>query len=470
VLFTQLSFLLFFLVCFSTHWMLPQQRARKFWLLACSYFFYGWWDARFLLLIFAATAMNYLAASALARAGDPHARRAWLTLGLISSLGVLGFFKYYGFFIASASELLRQVGLDAGFPVLHVILPVGISFFTFQAMSYTIDVYRGTLAPTRSFFDFALYISFVPQLVAGPIVRASHFLPQLDLIQRFADVNVRRYLLLFLVGFFKKACVSDNLATSIDPVFGTPLAFGSIDLALAALGYTIQIYCDFSGNSDMAIALAGLLGYRLVLNFDFPYFSRNVREFWRRWHISLSTWLRDYLYVPLGGSRHGSVRTQRNLLITMVLGGLWHGAAPTFVVWGALHGLALLVHRTWSRVRPAARVDRPGARLLCVGLTFAWVVLCFTIFRSESLTLAGQFIAKLFSFAPTDSPSLGWRFVLLYTLLAGVHLAAYHQRERLQRFASGVSSATFSVAYGAACWFVAFFTPTNASPFIYFQF
>jgi alginate O-acetyltransferase complex protein AlgI len=469
VLFTEFPFLAFFAVCFGVHWALPSQRERKPWLLLCSYLFYAWWDWRFLGLILLVTVLNYAAALRIVATTDPRTRKRWIRASLVGSLSVLGAFKYFDFFVASATEMLRTLGLGAEFPVLQIVLPVGISFFTFQALSYSLDIYRGKLRETRHFFDFALYIAFFPQLVAGPIVRARDFLPQLERLRRFADIDVRRYLVLFAVGFFKKACVSNNVSAAIDPLFAAPWDYGSLDLCLAALGYTIQIYCDFSGYSDMAIAIAGLLGYELTLNFDFPYFSRNVREFWRRWHISLSTWLRDYLYVPLGGSRHGSFLTGQNLMITMLLGGLWHGAAWTFVCWGGLHGAALLVHRQWSSRWPA-RADSALRDWTARTATFVWVVFCFSLFRSHSLESAAHFWSGILSSENPTTDVLGGRWAVIFLGTALLHVLSHRYRDKLNGRIESVSATTFSFAYGAVCAGLLAFTPTDSTPFIYFQF
>lgn len=341
MLFTQPLFFVFFALIFCTVWLIPSHNTRKLLLLVASYTFYAAWDWRFCSLIAISTVIDFLAGQQLGRASEILRRKAWLILSLTANLGILGFFKYYDFFIESGSGLL---GLDPS-RTMNIVLPVGISFYTFQSMSYTIDIYRRQLKPVSGFTDFALYVSFFPQLVAGPIVRASHFLPQLSTKKSFSDIRFQVAFTLFLIGFIKKACISDNIALLIDPVFAAPDAFTAASLWIATVFYAVQIYCDFSGYTDMAIAIAALLGFQLQLNFRFPYFASNIAEFWQRWHISLSTWLRDYLYIPLGGNRGGSIKTYRNLMITMLLGGLWHGAAWNFVIWGGLHGGALAVHR-----------------------------------------------------------------------------------------------------------------------------
>ena len=300
MVFVEFRFFIFLLIVFCLNWTMKSSRNRKVLLLGASYFFYAIWDWRFLGLIILSTGVDYVAGIKLSETRNAMGRRAWLLLSLGVNLGVLAFFKYCNFFIDSAVGLLNSAGLPFRFESLDIILPVGISFYTFQTLSYTIDIYRGTLQPTRKPLDFALFVAFFPQLVAGPIVRASEFLPQLQNLPRFDKTNGRRALMLFLTGFFKKACIADNVAVYVDQYFAAPQNFDCVSAWLATLLYSIQIYCDFSGYSDMAIAMAALLGYRLSLNFNFPYFAPNIADFWRRWHISLSSWLRDYLYVPLG--------------------------------------------------------------------------------------------------------------------------------------------------------------------------
>jgi alginate O-acetyltransferase complex protein AlgI len=289
MLFTEPAFFAFFAAVFLLHWAVSSNGLRKLLLLVASYLFYAAWDWRFLSLIFLSTIVDFVVGIVLKKEQPILGRRTWLTLSLVTNLGVLGFFKYFNFFVASGSGLLSAMGLDPGERTLNIILPVGISFFTFQTMSYTIDVYRGKLKPISNPLDFALFVGFFPQLVAGPIVRAADFLPQLRQARRFPRIPFRSCLTLFFVGFFKKACISDNLAPIVDSVFAAPHAYGTLSIWIAVIFYAIQIYCDFSGYTDMAIATARALGFELRLNFDFPYLAGNITEFWRRWHISLSS-------------------------------------------------------------------------------------------------------------------------------------------------------------------------------------
>jgi alginate O-acetyltransferase complex protein AlgI len=463
MLFTELRFLVFFALVFALYWALRGNTVRKLFLLAASYLFYAGWDWRFLGLILASTLIDYSAGLALGRAALSAAkRRAWLIASLIANLGILGLFKYYDFFVSSAVELTAWLGLPLSARTLSLTLPVGISFYTFQTLSYTLDVYRNKLAPVSSFLDFALFVAFFPQLVAGPIVRASTFLPQLGESRLFRDVLVRQQLTLFLVGYFKKACVADNLAVAVDPVFAAPAGWSASALWIAMLLYGIQIYCDFSGYSDMAIAVAGLLGYQLPLNFYFPYLATTVTEFWRRWHISLSTWFRDYLYLPLGGNRGSAARTYLNLATVFVLCGLWHGASWNFVVWGVIHG-ALLVGERVTGWRNRVGLELPGWALTQLCAMLAWIP-----FRTADLATAGAYWAGLVGSAraPVDHfpEELGW---LLLALL-GLHLATRFGK-LTDRFAA-LSPALFAPAFGVVVALVLPFAAADYQPFIYFQF
>jgi alginate O-acetyltransferase complex protein AlgI len=468
VIFTEPRFLLFFLVVFAVHWLLSRQRARKVWLLACSYAFYAGWDWRFLSLILTSTLVDYVAGAMLGRERPPGGRRLWLGASLAANLGILAFFKYCNFFLESAADFARFLGLGVSPPVLAIVLPVGISFYTFQTLSYTIDVYQGRLRPTTSPLDFALFVAFFPQLVAGPIVRASSFLPQLERKARLAEIDFRPLLLLFLVGFVKKACVSDNIAPVLDPVFADPAAFGRGANALAAFLYHVQIYCDFSGYTDMAIAVAGMLGYRLAVNFDFPYVSRNAAEFWRRWHISLSTWFRDYVYIPLGGSQVLPGRLVANLFVTFVLSGLWHGASWNFVLWGFLHACLVALVWWWGRhVRAEGRAAR-AAHALGPLLTTLAVVLTWIVFRSTDLGKASAMLGTLFGLRPAGSGAVEAGWWLLVAGFLAVHWAL-HRRILAARLRA-LPDWAFALGLGVAVALALPFVAGGYKPFIYFQF
>ena len=297
------------------------------------------------------------------------------------NLGLLGFFKYYNFFVDSASAVLSEWGL--GISNLEIILPVGISFYTFQTMSYTLDIYRGKLKPARSFSDFALFVAFFPQLVAGPIVRAADFLPQLEHRVHIRGANLWAGTQIFLIGLFKKLMIADSVAPFVDAVHEYPGYYSPMTTWLCVLAYSLQIYCDFSGYSDMAIGCARMMGYEFQRNFNMPYLSATITEFWRRWHISLSSWLRDYLYISLGGNRKGHLRTYTNLLTAMILGGLWHGASWNFVIWGTLHGAVLALHKAWTGMPKPAFWNSGLIRVLGVASTFMFVSLVWVLFRAQ---------------------------------------------------------------------------------------
>ncbi|NOT28942.1 MAG: MBOAT family protein [Planctomycetes bacterium] len=471
MLFVEFAFLPFFLTVLAVHWLLRSNTWRKAWLLAAGCYFYGCWDWRFLGLVAFSTLLDYVVALNLEQPGAR--RKLWLSCTLAGNLGLLGFFKYFNFFLDSAVTFLDALGLQAHRPTLAIILPVGISFYTFQTLSYTLEVYYGRLEARRSLLDFATFVSFFPQLVAGPIVRAKDFLPQLDEPRVWARVDVRAALTLFLIGFLKKACVSDNLAPHVDRFFAAPTEFDALSAWIAVLAYAVQIYCDFSGYTDMALACAALLGYELCLNFARPYFARNVADFWRRWHISLSTWLRDYLYVPMGGSRCARWKTYRNLMATMLLGGLWHGASWNFVIWGGLHGAALCALRLWSESMPRAESARQSlARtLLATAFTFVFVCFCWIFFRSPDLASA---LVTARSFVLLDAPgtqSLGAPLLAPLAALALLHgLAHSPWGGHLARSWRALPLWGFASAYGVAAALAMALVPASSRPFIYFQF
>lgn len=397
MIFNSLVFWVFFAAVYGLYRALPH-RGQNVLLLVSSYFFYGWWDWRFLSLIFISTVVDYWAGLAMERAGEnERRRRIALWVSVATNLGILAFFKYFNFFADSLAGLLQVVGVDTPVRHLNIILPVGISFYTFQTMSYTLDIYRRQLKPTRSFLDFAAFVSFFPQLVAGPIERAAKLLPQIEQPRTIRRGDMESGAWLVVWGLFKKCVVADNLAVLVDGVFGAETATGAAAL-LALYAFAFQIYCDFSGYSDIARGLSRWMGIELMLNFNNPYFAVNPKEFWARWHISLSSWLRDYLYISLGGNRRGRGRRYANLALTMLLGGLWHGAAWTFVVWGAFHGLLLVVYHAWaSRFAPKGGADSGRGVWLRRILLFHLVCLGWLFFRAESLGQAGALLQQIFT-------------------------------------------------------------------------
>jgi D-alanyl-lipoteichoic acid acyltransferase DltB (MBOAT superfamily) len=424
VLFNSFAFLIFLPLVAATYALLPP-RARRYLLLGASFLFYGWWDWRFLGLMVATALVDFAIARALESEGHPR-RRLWLLrLSLASNLGVLGLFKYFGFFVDSGLALAAAMGVDASRPVLEIVLPVGISFYTFQALSYTIDVYRRRLPACGSVSHFLLFIAFFPQLVAGPIERASHLLPQLADLRAPTRADLRAALELLVVGFFKKVAVADVIALNVQVPFANPLVHAPADLLLALYLFSLQIYCDFSGYTDIARGSARLFGVELMQNFAQPYGASDIAEFWRRWHVSLSAWLRDYLYVPLGGNRGGEWRTYRNLMLTMLLGGLWHGASWNFVLWGGLHGLYLVAHRWWRSRRPAPP-EGPVAGWLGTLGTFHLVAFAWIFFRSPDLARAADFCGVLSGLVVGggEGVPIGLRVALPVALLAAIEWLA----------------------------------------------
>ena len=467
MIFTEPRFLAFFLVVFAIHWALPWNRARKLWLLLTSCAFYCAWDWRFLSLIFLQAGLDFFVALGFDRTRTQRARRWLLALSLVANLGLLGFFKYYNFFVESGSVFLRWLGLPVGDATLAILLPIGISFYTFHTLSYTIDVYRRKLAPTRSLADFMLFVTFFPELVAGPIVRATQFLHQLDEKRLFRDVDVRASLTLFLIGYVKKAVVSDNLAGVIDPVFADPGAFSAASNWLALFFYHVQIYCDFSGYSDMALATAGLLGYTLPKNFDFPFFARNIGEFWQRWHISLSTWFRDYLYVSLGGGRGSGWKAMAVGSFTMMVVGLWHGAGWQYVGFGVLMSAAIVVARLWDVLVPEGSLARRTVRLLGTPLLWWFLFLNWILFRSTGFEPAMEML-RVFSFVERGGQrTIEPAWILLALAFFAVHWGFY--RNWFARLRN-VNDWVYSAAIGASAALVLAFSSADYHPFIYFQF
>ena len=406
--FNSFAFWIFFVVVLCIHAPLTHHK-RNQWLLITSYFFYGCWDWRFLGLIALTTAFEFLSARQISRSSDHRTRRAWVTASLLLELGILCLFKYFNFFIREMDAVLESLGLQGWHPTFHILLPAGISFFTFQALSYTLDVYRGKTTPAGSLFDFALYVSFFPQLVAGPIERSSHLLPQVEKPRpKVTHRDFQEGLYHVLTGLFKKIVVADNMAWLANHIFArSPDSLSAPEVLLGVYAFAFQIYGDFSGYSSIAIGTARWLGFDLMDNFRQPYLAVSPQDFWKRWHISLSSWLRDYLYIPLGGNRGGKWFTSRNLLITMLLGGLWHGAAWTFIIWGGIHGLWLVLDRFCRK--PDSPPPSRWRNALSIILTFHLVCLAWLFFRADSANQALAMLATLggpWTFTPFTSTAL----------------------------------------------------------------
>ena len=459
MVFASFIFLFWFVPAFLAVYYLLPARWRNVWLTLASFMFYGWWRPHFVVLMLVSTVVDYTAARMMGARDSGGRRQLWLWLSIATNLGLLGWFKYANLFAVTWNGLLP-------WPLqwTEVLLPIGISFFTFQSMSYTIDVYRGQVQPVRSFLDLLCYVSMFPQLVAGPIVRYRDVAVAL-VARTISFVKISDGLFLFAIGFAKKVLIADQMAPLVKAVFDSD-APGLIAAWLGALGYAVQIYFDFSGYSDMAIGLGLMLGFRFPQNFLSPYRAHSVTEFWRRWHVSLSSWLRDYLYVPLGGNRGGAVRTYVNLAATMLLGGLWHGAAWTFVLWGAWQALFLVVERRAGKSAPYAFLPRPAQVLI----TFVLVVFGWVIFRADGLGEVGAVwggMIGLHGVGTADSLGRG-SSIAVPVMLIGLFIAfALPRSERLvQRFHPVVMLGAFAAFLVAVCQLLA----TDHVPFLYFRF
>lgn len=447
------------------------RRGQNVILLLASYVFYGFWDWRFLALLWISTITDFLVGRALGSTDQAGTRKRLLLVSMVVNLGILGFFKYFGFFAESFAEMANAVGWSVDAPTLSIVLPVGISFYTFQTMSYTIDIYREELKPTSDWLSFAVFVAFFPQLVAGPIERARRLLPQFENERPpVGRDQIGSGLMLILIGLFKKVVIADALAPVVQSAFDNADTYGWIQLLVGIYAFALQIYGDFSGYSSIARGSARLLGIELMVNFNQPYLSRNITAFWRTWHISLSTWLRDYLYIPLGGNRGTSAATQRNLMITMLLGGLWHGASWTFVIWGGLHGLYLAGHRLIRDRSPHRATDVPGWRdLPAILVTFHLVTLSWIFFRADTFNQAADYAGGILTGRPGTLPLVN--MVLLAMLLAAAVFLDLSQRvgRRHDAFVSWPPIARGAVvaAMGAG---ILLFSGQATVPFLYFQF
>ncbi|HEY0522466.1 MAG TPA: MBOAT family O-acyltransferase [Stellaceae bacterium] len=475
MVFTSLTFIAFAAMFFPL-FFLSRGRLQTIVLLIGSYIFYGWWDWRFLGLLLTSTVVDYTLGRCIARSETEAVRRVWLTFSVTANLGFLGFFKYFNFFADSLTGVLRTFGMQADWATLHIVLPVGISFYTFQSMSYTIDVYRRRIEPERDFLTFASFIALFPQLVAGPIVRATTLLPQMHGTKRFRWVNLFVGLEMVVTGFFMKLVVADNLAPFVNHVFDLPEAYNSATLLTGSVFFAFQIYGDFAGYSLIAIGLGRVMGYRFCRNFRRPYFAASFSDFWTRWHISLSSWLRDYLYISLGGNRFGTYRTYRNLMTTMLLGGLWHGANWTFIVWGALHGFYLVMQRVLSagmkKLGLGGAVASPVGYLISVFAVFTLTTVAWVFFRAENFTQAWIILERIVALGDFHLADLPLKFqvvkgVVLIALLLSVEAAAELRPVRASfRSTRWVRSA----AVLAMLWAVSLVGSFSGEQFIYFQF
>jgi len=473
VLFNSLTFVVFFALVLSLYWSMRSWNARKNLLLVASYIFYGAWNPPFAALLFSTTALDFYLGRKMGKVNEPRERRVWLWISVAVNLSMLGFFKYGNFLLENFTWALARGGIQYKPPHLDVFLPIGISFYTFHSLSYTLDIYRGVMKPTRSMRDFTLAVSFFPQLVAGPIVRAGDFLPQLEAPPQPQNGRFLWGLLLMTLGLFEKVVLADTLlAGSADRVFSYAGPLMALDSWTGVIAFAGQIFCDFAGYSTCAIGAALCLGFHLKDNFRFPYAAIGFSDFWRRWHISLSTFLRDYLYIPLGGNRSGAARAMINLVIVMFLGGLWHGAAWTFVVWGLLHGSYLAIERLLKAlVKRPAWINTFAGKLLLGLITYVAVLIAWVYFRSSNFETASRMIGGMFGIHARPDAILSTREILQVAIVTfGLLIAHWSMREtsieavvgRLPRWVVG------SVWFLMACAII--LTQGNSNAFIYFQF
>jgi D-alanyl-lipoteichoic acid acyltransferase DltB (MBOAT superfamily) len=466
VSFPTIEFAAFFLVVFVLSWaLMPHPSAWRPFILVASYFFYGWVDWRWVLLLIASSVVNTVAGQVIARSPSAVTRKRALIAAVAFDIGLLAVFKYLGFFVSELDGALESIGLGSPLPLVQIVLPIGISFFTFQGISYAVDVYRG-VTPAASLVDVAILQAFFPHLVAGPIVRANELLPQLRTPRDPRTVLAGPAIFLIVGGVLKKTVIADELARRVvDPVYSDPGAHSSGEITLAFYAFAAQIYCDFSGYTDMAIGLALLLGYQLPQNFNRPYLAHSLRDFWRRWHMTLSRWLRDYLYIPLGGSRKGRLKTYRNVMITMLLGGLWHGASWTFLLWGGLHGVGLSAER-WARERPGGFHLPAWVAWL---VTFQFVCVAWVFFRAPDLATAFDLLGGLGLSGP--SPLVTLPLVLLVVAAVAIQALPPGWWRQAEAWLVSRPVAVQGVAVGAVLVISdAAVGQQGVAPFIYYQF
>ena len=467
-----------FIATFLPTYFLLKGRERMYFCLAASYLFYGWWDWRFLGIVAFTTVLDYSLGILIEDSATDAKRKRMVIVSVLINLSFLGFFKYFNFFADSLIKSLNSAGMKANWESLHIILPIGISFYTFQSMSYTIDVFRKEIKAERDFFRYATFVSFFPQLVAGPIVRARQFLPQFQGGDRpFTWERFIEGLAQILWGFFKKVAIADSIAPFVDQIFAFPENFSAISCLIGVILYSFQIYCDFSGYSNIACGLAQMMGFDFPWNFRTPYFSKNFSEFWTRWHISLSSWLRDYLYISLGGNRGGKYMTFRNNMLTMLIGGLWHGANWTFVFWGFLHGSYLILQRllgkSFGKIEDALCLPKWLQNTIDIGIVYFLTCFAWVFFRAKDFTTAWQVIRKIASAEGMTWNTVLDKFLVIKAIgLIGILLFAeivHNNWQNLQALA--LENPVFRVAaFATLMLLVAFFGTFSANAFIYFQF
>lgn len=473
MLFNSFVFIKFFIIFFVLYFLLRKNyKIQNILILVSSYIFYGYWDWRFLFLIFISTIVDYFVGLKLAGESVKKRRKLLLLISVATNLIILGFFKYFNFFSESFVNLFQLIGFNVDSVTLNIILPIGISFYTFQTMSYTIDIFREKLKPTRNFIDFAVFVAFFPQLVAGPIERAINLLPQVQRKRIFSTEQINAGIFLILWGYFKKVVIADNAAIIVESVFNNYTEYQGLDLLVGVLAFTIQIYGDFSGYSDIARGLSKLLGFELMVNFKLPYFALNPSDFWNRWHISLSSWLRDYLYFSFGGNRKGKFKTYRNLFLTMLLGGLWHGAAWNFVIWGLFHGLILIIYRIIGGSGVKNETTGSGNSYLKSSfqmlLMFILTIFGWLLFRAESYDQIAYFICNFdFGFSSETTSMLT---NLLFFVLPLILIQVWQHRNGDLLIVTKKPLYVIIPIYSFLLIWIFIFGVRESSEFIYFQF
>ncbi|MBL0340158.1 MAG: MBOAT family protein [Bacteroidetes bacterium] len=481
MLFNSLNFAIFLPIVFILYWFVTNKKlqTQNILLLAASYFFYSCWDWRFLFLLLFSTGLDYFTGLKMADASDKAKRKFWFWLSIIINLGFLGIFKYYNFFVGSFAEAMANFGWKVNYATLNIILPVGISFYTFHGLSYVIDIYNDRIKPVRNFIDYSVFVSFFPLLVAGPIERATHLLPQIQKPRIFNYGFAVQGLRQILWGLFKKMVIADNCAQYADMIFNDSGQYNSSTLVLGALFFTIQIYCDFSGYSDIALGTAKLFGIELLRNFAYPYFSRDIAEFWRRWHISLSSWFRDYLYYPLGGSRGSKWMSIRNTFIIFLVSGFWHGANWTFLAWGFLNALYFLPLLILGKNRNNLDIIAQGklfpsiTEIVNVAITFTLTVFAWIFFRATSIHEALSYISGIFTTSIFKKPEIPTAGMVVLGLSGFFFLIEWLGREHqfaLSHFGSKWPRLIRWSFYATIILLIGIFMQTNETPFIYFQF
>lgn len=476
MLFNSFIFFIFLGIVLPLFYILPRNWKNPL-LLVSSYFFYGYWDWRFTGLLALSTIVDFIIGKKLFKTEDAKKRKLLLVTSMVVNLGILGFFKYFGFFVESFEAITSSFGVHLDYLHLNIILPVGISFYTFQTMSYTIDIFRKRMEPTNSLLDFAVFVAFFPQLVAGPIERASNLLPQIVKPPRVTKDQIEKGITLIVTGLFMKVMIGDTTGRIVDRIFTEPEVYKSTELIAALVLFSIQIYADFSGYSSIARGVAKLLGIELMKNFEQPYLSTNITEFWRRWHISLSSWLKDYLYISLGGNRKGNRRTYINLMLTMLLGGLWHGASWNFVIWGGLHGIYLAVHKIMmGDKKPQTEYKYAGIKsfityIFKIAGTYLLVLFTWLFFRATDFNTTEIFFSKMWNWEPSE---YSFQFLQItisfFALMLFIDGLSYYTKRHT--FILSINNRAISYGIMAALFFVTlvFMFQSEPLPFVYFQF